>query len=73
MPLNKEPLAKAIEPGKLTAKITDAAKVKAYLQKAGVKSAEINKLAWGKPDDIIGSVVKLHGATLADYRAGGLG
>lgn len=73
MPLSKEPVTSDVKPVDITAKVTDAAKVKTYLQSAGVKLSDMNKLAWGKPDEIIESVVKLHGASLENYRAGGLG
>jgi hypothetical protein len=62
------------EPKPVTAAlITDAVAVKEYLTKAGVKSLELAKLPWEKPEEIVESVVKLHGATLASYRNSGLG
>ena len=61
------------KPVEFATKVTDAVAVKAYLTaKTGVKVTELTKLLWSKPEDIIESAVKLHGAKIEDYRAGGL-
>ena len=54
-------------------KQADAKKVKAYLQGKGHTKAKLDKLKWTKADEIIESVVKLHGKILTEYRQGGLG
>ena len=56
------------------AKVTDPIPVKAYLiAKTGVKSADLSKQVWEKPEDIIGNAVKAHGGTIENYRNSGLG
>lgn len=51
----------------------DGAKVKDYLQAKGYKKADLDKQKWTKAEDIISSVVKLHGRTWEEYKASGLG
>lgn len=77
MPESKEPIgASEIDPKPTdtAAKIADPTPVKAYLTTyTKVKAADLSKQVWTKPDDIIGAVVKLHGATMESYRNSGLG
>ncbi len=65
----------ADEPKATTAaQVTDAVPVKAYLvAKTGIKTADLAKESWTKPEEIISNAVKAHGGTLAGYKASGLG
>ena len=62
-----------IKADKKLSKVEDAKKVKDYLKSKGHKQTDIDKQKWSKADDIVESVVKLHGATLESYRGCGLG
>lgn len=65
------PKEKPIE-NKVMAKQTNAKKVKDYLKSKGMSTAKLNKEKWTTPDEIIESVVKLHGGMMEAYRGGGL-
>jgi hypothetical protein len=75
MPLLNDKLGGDIDPKPVTAaKTTDAVSVKAYLEtRTKIKTADISKQVWAKPEDIIASTVKLHGGTLEGYKNSGLG
>ena len=49
-----------------------AVEAKAFLGKT-MTTADINKQVWTTPEKSVEAVVKLHGATLADYKGSGLG
>jgi hypothetical protein len=66
-------LSEEIKPIAMKVKIEDAKKVKDYLKTKGMKAADVDKEKWDTAEDIIESVVKLHGGTLEAYRQGGLG
>jgi hypothetical protein len=55
------------------AKVTDAKQVQDYLKAKGLTTAQVSKEKWVSPEEIIESVVKLHGQTMENYRQGGLG
>jgi hypothetical protein len=51
----------------------DSKKVKDYLKAKGVKQSDLDKKKWSTSDEIIQSVVELHGGKMDAYRSGGLG
>jgi len=55
------------------AKVTDAKQVQDYLKAKGMTTAQVSKEKWASPEEIIESVVKLHGQTMENYWQGGLG